>query len=67
MSFFGSPPDPAKQHYFPGMSTRNFSPIGASVCYRESIMKENSARSIAYDSAQSRTEEHVKGVTIERR
>ena len=36
----------------PGMSARNFSPIGANVCYRESIMKENSTRSDAFESVQ---------------
>lgn len=53
MSSFGVPPDPARiVSYFPGMSARNFSPIGANVCYRESIMKENSTRSDAFESVQ---------------
>ena len=53
MSSFGVPPDPARiVSYFPGMSARNFSPIGANVCYRESIMKENTTRSDAFESAQ---------------
>ena len=53
MASFGVPPDPARiVSYFPGMSARSFSPIGASVCYRECIMKENTARSDAFESAQ---------------
>eukprot|EP00490_Sorites_sp_Unknown_P025002 CAMPEP_0114645548 /NCGR_PEP_ID=MMETSP0191-20121206/4627_1 /TAXON_ID=126664 /ORGANISM="Sorites sp." /LENGTH=160 /DNA_ID=CAMNT_0001858219 /DNA_START=42 /DNA_END=525 /DNA_ORIENTATION=+ len=52
MSSFGVPPDPARiVSYFPGMSARSFSPVGANVCYRESIMKENAARSDAFESA----------------
>eukprot|EP00438_Fugacium_kawagutii_P020352 Skav210244 [mRNA] locus=scaffold1929:90749:91964:+ [translate_table: standard] len=51
MASFGVPPDPARiASYFPGMSAKSFSPIGASVCYRESIMKENTARSDAFES-----------------
>lgn len=53
MASFGVPPDPARiVSYFPGMSARSFSPIGANVCYRECIMKENTARSDAFESAQ---------------
>ena len=48
MASFGVPPEPARiVSYFPGMSARSFSPIGANVCYRECIMQKNTARSNA--------------------
>ncbi|CAE7246633.1 GATL10 [Symbiodinium sp. CCMP2592] len=55
MVFFGQPPDPAAlKNYFPGISAKSFSPASASVCYRESIQKENNARSDAYESEKLR-------------
>mmetsp|Transcript_25328 Transcript_25328/g.57180 ORF Transcript_25328/g.57180 Transcript_25328/m.57180 type:complete len:197 (+) Transcript_25328:48-638(+) len=55
MTFFGQPPDPtAVKSFFPGISARSFSPVGASVCYRECIMKENMARSDAQESEKLR-------------
>ena len=55
MVFFGQPPDAAAlKNYFPGISAKSFSPASASVCYRESIQKENNARSDAYESEKLR-------------
>ncbi|CAJ1327121.1 unnamed protein product [Effrenium voratum] len=50
---FGTPP--VAKSYFPGMSMENFSPVGATVCYKECIMKETTARSNAAEGEKMRS------------